>query len=119
MEIKNIEIILETDDERAMINAIYIAFPGKNILRQITDKIQKSTIDRKEIVNMIFGANGVATANNSATFKDNKSFLQYYVRHAKNNLANYIMSSKKDQLWTNNNTESKNHRLKVKLNWES
>jgi hypothetical protein len=142
MEIKNIEMILGTDDERAMINAIDMAFPGcskklcskhlkDNILRQITDKIPKSTIDRKEIVDMIFGANGVATANDSATFDErnikfknnleeqrHSDFLQYYVRHVEDKLANYVISSDEEKLWTNNNTESMNHRLKVKLNWE-
>ncbi|KAL3856906.1 hypothetical protein ACJMK2_011612 [Sinanodonta woodiana] len=142
IEIKNIEMILGTDDERAVINAIDMVFPGctrklcskhlkDNILRQMTDKIPKSVIDRKEIVDMIFGANGVTTANDSATFEErnfklknnleeqrHSDFLQYYVRHVENKLVNYIISSDEDQLWTNNNTESMNHRLKVKLNWE-
>ncbi|KAL3881113.1 hypothetical protein ACJMK2_027574 [Sinanodonta woodiana] len=45
-------------------------------------------------------------------------FLQYYVQHVENKLAIYIISRDEDQLWTNNNTESMNHRLKLKLNWE-
>ncbi|KAL3862570.1 hypothetical protein ACJMK2_008529 [Sinanodonta woodiana] len=73
-------MIMVTDNERAIINGIYMAFPGcsrkqcskhikDNILPQMTDKIVKSTIDRKKIVDMIFGTNAVATKHDSATFE--------------------------------------------------
>ncbi|KAL3862468.1 hypothetical protein ACJMK2_008432 [Sinanodonta woodiana] len=108
MGIKTIEIILGTEYERVSINVIDMAFPGYT---------------RK-----FFRANGVATANDSATCEERNikqnnfeeqrrsDFLQYSVRHVENKLAKYIISSGEDQLWTSNNTESMNHRLNVKLN---
>ncbi|KAL3889314.1 hypothetical protein ACJMK2_001665 [Sinanodonta woodiana] len=81
IEIKNVEILIGTDDEKAMVNAIDLAFPDckrnlctKHItyilIRQMTEKIPKTTKERTCIVETIFGPNGVATANDSATFDE-------------------------------------------------
>ena len=83
VNIQNLEIIMGTDDEKAMTNTIDMAFPGcqrklctkhikDNMVRNMTDKIPKSTKDRNEIINMIFGASGVASANDAAEFDEKK-----------------------------------------------
>ncbi|KAL3847779.1 hypothetical protein ACJMK2_018673 [Sinanodonta woodiana] len=111
-----------------MFNAMDTAFLGcsrklcskhvhDSILRQMTDKSSKSK--------------GVATTHDYAAFKERNiklknnleeqrhgDFLQYYIRHVEQELAYYIISSGEDQHWTNNSTESMNHRFKVKLDRE-
>ena len=87
LELNNIELLMGTDDERAMTNAIDMAMPGvkrklctkhikDNIIRQTTDKIPKTTKERKEIVDLIFSSEGVATANDSAVFDERNQLLK-------------------------------------------
>jgi transposase-like protein len=140
-EISNIEIIMGSDDEKALTNAIDQAFPGvkrklcskhikDNIIRQMTDKIPKSTKTRSDIVGKLFGENGVAKADDSAMFDERNNafkqeliqnkhddFLEYYEKHVQEKISEHVVNQT-DQLWTNNNTESINHRLKVLLQWK-
>lgn len=140
-EFNDFELIMGTGDELAMTNAIDMAFPGckrklctkhikDNLIRQMTDNVPKSAAERNEIVSLIFGAQGVASANDSATFdernfllketlkaKKHDDFIEYYERYVENKISNHVVAGD-DQLWTNNNTESMNNRLKVLLGWE-
>ena len=126
IEIKNVEILMGTDDEKAMVIAIDLAFPDckrklctkhikDNLIRQMTEKIPKNTKERMCIVEMIFGLNGVATANDSAAFDErnkilktkliehnNGDFLVYYEKYIQEKIAKHVVSGD-DQLWTNNN----------------
>ena len=141
IELSNVEMMMGTDDEKAMANAIDVAFPGMNrrlctkhikdnLIRQMTDKIPKTTKDQHEIVNSIFGDNRVAKADNSAIFdernnklketfklKQHDDFLKYYENFVQEKIESHVVA-KSDDLWTNNITESINHRLKVWLSWE-
>ncbi|WAR29273.1 hypothetical protein MAR_002841, partial [Mya arenaria] len=98
-----------------------------NVIRQVTDKIPKSTTDRNDIVNLIFGRKGVASANDSVEFdekntefkstlhvKKHDDFAKYYEKYVEKKILDHVVSTD-DQLWTNNNTESINNRRKVQL----
>lgn len=139
IDLKNIEMLIGTDDEKAMTNAIDSTFPEAkrrlctkhikdNLIRQMTDKIPKNTQERNEIIHKIFGPNGVASADNSAVFDErnellktslegHEDFLEYYVKYVQQKISEHCVNEQ-DQLWTNNNTESINHRLKVSTDWK-
>ncbi|XP_052219033.1 uncharacterized protein LOC127836436 [Dreissena polymorpha] len=141
LDLQSIEMLIGTDDEKAMTNAIDSVFPEAkrrlctkhikdNLLRQMTHKIPKDEKERNEIVNEIFGPNGVACADTSAMFderneklktslreKGHEDFIAYYERYVQSKIADYCVNDQ-DQLWTNNNTESINNRLKVATDWK-
>ena len=138
-DINRFEILFGTDDEKALTNAIDMTFPSAtrklcskhikdNIIRHLTDKIPKTTEERNIIVREIFGPTGVATANDSAHFserneamkqklrQDHQDFLEYYEKYVEAKIADHCIDDN-DSLWTNNNTESMNHRLKQAIKW--
>jgi hypothetical protein len=95
-----------------------------NLNRNMTDKIPVSKPDKNNIIQQIFGANGLASANDSATFdernmelkdyKDHPDILSNHVKHVEiKNLDHCV--NEEHKLWTNNNIEPIN---KVSIDWK-
>ena len=97
-----------------------------NIRRNLQDKIGCSKKDREKIVQDIFGPQGVVkncddSTSHETTFYKLKPYFQkyptYFDKHLHDNLINHVIRPINDgiihELWTNNNTESINNRMKL------
>lgn len=140
------DIIFGSDEEKAITKAIHNAFPSAthllctkhmkdNIRRNLQDKVGCSREDREKIVKTIFGPNGIArNSDDSITLDLNLSNLQpffqkyppfekYFKKKIQNNLIHHVIQPINNaiiqELWTNNNTESMNNRMKMQCNWKS
>ena len=49
--------------------------------------------------------------------RNHNDFVLYYEQYVQKKIRDHVISNG-DKLWTNNNTESMNHRLKVLIGWE-
>ena len=139
LNLTQVELLLGTDDEKAMTNALDATFPEANrrlctkhikdnVTRQLTDKIPTNRKERAKIVKTIFGRDGIANANDSTTFDERSAllkeelkqypgFLEYFEKYVQKKIADHCINQE-DKLWTNNNTESMNNRLKVACDWK-
>ena len=137
------DIIIGSDEEKAITKAIRNVFPSAtqllctkhmkdNIRRNLQDKIGCSKEDREKIVKAIFGPQGIATNSNDSInldtnlnnlqpfFNKYPSFETYFKRKIQQNLIHHVIqpinNSVIQELWTNNNTESMNNRMKMQCN---
>ena len=139
------KLVLGSDEELAIVNAITLAFPESTHLlckrhlcqntkqKLIDDSVDKA--DRQKNLGMIFHEDGLIDANDSICFdakseeiekvsKDLSSkFHRYFQNKLKKNLQERvhqpIVSGVIDKPWTNNNSESLNHVLKQAIDWKS
>lgn len=138
--------IIIGSDEKAITKAISNVFPTAthllctehikdNIHRNLQDKIGCSREDREKIVKMIFGPSGIAkNSDDSITLNTNVNNLQpffkkypqfetYFNHKVKHNLIHHVIepinNSIIQELWTNNNTESMNNRMKMQCDWKT
>lgn len=138
-------LVFGTDEEKALVNAITTIFPNSNHMlckrhlyqnakqKLVDDSVDKA--DRQEILDLIYGNNGLMTADDSICF-DAKSeqieqvsmklsgkFLKYFQNKLKSNIKNKLNRPLTSGLvkspWTNNNSESLNHIFKQSINWKS
>jgi hypothetical protein len=147
-EIQN--LIVGSDEELAFKNAIKRCFHGcthvlctrhlkQNVNKYLEDKVGYPITERTEILNSIFGANGLLEKTDIDTFssrlqnlrqsiltKDNrvgdKKFSPHFETKVLPILQEHIIEPvKKDKItptWTNNNCESANHILKSATQWK-
>ncbi|CAC5363955.1 unnamed protein product [Mytilus coruscus] len=129
-----------------MTNAIRDAFPSAtrllctkhlkdNLKHYLQNKIGVEVKERNQIMDNIFGKDGVVNANNTVDFKDKstsfKEQIDQYPKLAKNFTENFKPriqtfvneprrknKDKSGKLWTNNNAESINHVFKVAIKWK-
>ena len=109
-----------TNDEKAMTNAIDLAFPAvnrrlytkhikNNLIRQMTDKFPKTNKDRQENVSLIFGDIRLAKLDDSAIFDERNNkleetlkleqhdvFLQYYENFVQNKIESHGVAKSED-----------------------
>ena len=82
----SIEILLDTDDEKALTSSLTNNFPGSkrklctkhikdNLKHHLTDKCPTDPKTRKQIINKIFGPDGVASAESSFQFDQRNESL--------------------------------------------
>ena len=138
------QLVIGTDDEKAMVKAIKTAFPGsthvlcsrhlkQNAIHKLTDDAV-SKADRNIIVDKLFGEEGIVNADDTiclghkcetfATYCADKSekFLKYFDTRLKCQLKTKLNEPARQEKietdWTNNNSESMNHVLKQATDWK-
>ncbi|XP_070207400.1 uncharacterized protein [Littorina saxatilis] len=142
-ELQSEDIVVGSDAEKALTKALQLEFPSathllctihmKDITRYLSEKVGCSMRDRTEIISFIFGEAGIAWADDSATseFREDRlddyfikypTFQRYYQKHIADKLKRHVQLPLQkgviDTLWTNNNAESINHRIKQEIDWK-
>lgn len=133
-----------SDEEKATKNAINQAFDDPNHLlctkhlkdnvrRYLKDKEGCGAKERELIVRSIFGYDGLLNSDDSFSFESKFSdmdniiskfpnFHKYFENRLKPLLLNHVFKPLQDgtvkELWTNNNSESMNNRLKESIDWK-
>ena len=138
--------IFGSDEERAQTKAIKHSFPDSHLLscvrhlksitiNYLTDKVGVTSDVRLEITNSIYGENSMAGATDDIIFEIRRdrtlalveqhapTFLTYFnifiTPKLKDNMRTYNQHPTINPKWTNNNSESMNHILKLNDNWQS
>ena len=138
--------IFGSDEERALTKAIKHSFPDSHLLscvrhlksntiNYLTDKVGVTSDVRLEITNSIYGENSMAGATDDIIFEIRRdrtlalveqhapTFLTYFntfiTPKLKDNMRTYNQHPTINPKWTNNNSESMNHILKLNNNWQS
>jgi hypothetical protein len=137
-------LLFGTDEEQALINAIKGAFPRSSLVSCIRhlrnnfvdflkDKIGVEEKRRNLIVDSIFGADGIAYADDTIMFDLHTKVTRKMccdLPLVLNRLEKHTLPRLKDNVvqprirlglpkpWTNNNAESLNHVLKSAVNWK-
>ena len=136
-----------SDDERAMSNAMDLAFPGRkhltctrhlrtNTKNYLSDKIGLKSSDRNKILDAIFGPAGMVNADDSVSFEVRQdrteqlldsiapTFKRYFTTRIVPILIQNKSAADSNNLinastqWTNNNCKSFNHVLKQTVDWK-
>lgn len=137
-------LVIGTDDERALVNAIKTAFPQshhilctRHLRQNANQKLTDDAVDKYDkgkILDKIFGDDGLLNADDTICFDDkceelesvsqsvSKNFLKYFQKRLKDILREKRkdpdVATQTDKLWTNNNCESVNHVLKQAVDWK-
>lgn len=144
MDTDTTKLVIRSDEELALVNAITKAFPDSNhilckrhLYQNTKQKLVDDCIDkesRQTILDLIFGDEGLVTADDSICFdvkseeietrlRDSTKFSNYFEKKLKPNLKNKVQkplsSGLIENVWTNNNSESLNHVLKQAIDWKS
>ena len=138
----SIEILFGTDVEKALTSSLENNFPGSkrklctkhikdNLKHHLTDKCPTDPKTRKQIINKIFGPDGVASVESSFQFdqrndslindlqeSNHGDFVKYYEKDVKGKLLDHVINHTTCDFWTNNNAESMNNRLKQAIGWK-
>ncbi|CAG2210310.1 unnamed protein product [Mytilus edulis] len=142
--VKIIDLRIGSDDESGLTKALddVFSYPGttrmlctkhmkNNISDHLKNKVGCNDKDRLQIIDNIFGSNGLVTTDDSVEFdlKSNEiaekypQFATYFKANLKYRLFDHVSVPMKqlknqDRLWTNNNCESINHVFKKSINWK-
>ena len=139
------KIIIGSDDEKALVNAIETAFGNKvvtirctrhlriNLERHLKDKVGMSENMRKKLSSDVFGTNGLIEASDPTDFEERKEvFLSNFIYNKKareyiekrilpileQHVLQPVWQEGVPRLWTNNNSESQNNVLKHNSDWK-
>ena len=138
------QLVLGTDDEKALVKAIQTAFPesthvlcSRHLKQNVIHKLQDDAVsksDRNVIIDKIFGDDGIVNADDTICFdhkcetfstfcaEKSEKFLTYFDSRLKTQLKTKLndpaRQDKIDTDWTNNNSESMNHVLKQATDWK-
>lgn len=141
------DLILGSDDEKAISKALDIVFPNasrylctkhlrENIIKYLTDKIGVSKTDRSTFLTVLFGSDGLTNSDSSFSFETRAEELlssdlmgryptlkKYFVSRLQPIMWNHVVKpqlrkSRKYQMWTNNNCESINSVFKADFDWK-
>ncbi|XP_076062750.1 uncharacterized protein LOC143037941 [Oratosquilla oratoria] len=139
------DVLIGSDEEIALTKAIKHSFPNVTLLlcaRQLEEnakrRLDAESTERSEktrAVNEIFGKNGLLTMNDSDEFderslrmcqifdKDLPQFAKYFSDKLVPALRSHLLQPQRNHnlpfKWTNNNSESMNHILKLQTNWKT
>lgn len=140
------EIVFGSDEEKAINKAIHNVFPKArhllctkhmkdNIRRNLKDKIGCSREEREKNIHSIFGHRGIVSLSDDPMtlnlhlqslrpfFVKYPPFEKYFKEKNNQNLLEHVIQPINMQiipgLWTNNNCESINNKLKMQVNWRS
>ena len=133
---------LGSDQEAAILKALKLVFPKathilcafhlkENVTRHLRDVVGCSTKERHNIIDSIFGENGIIHCSDSFTFDEKvieigSSIIKYpkfarYFDKLKPLIYSYVClpsTENNGSIWTNNNCESMNNILKLTNNWK-
>ncbi|KAK3101689.1 hypothetical protein FSP39_005507 [Pinctada imbricata] len=144
-DVDTTHMVIGSDEEKSMVNAITHAFPTathmlctRHIRQNAKQKLVDDAVGKKDrdmLLNKIFGENGLTSANDTVCFDEisdeieqeteklSTKFHSYYTKKMKANIKSKVCDPKNsqnlDKNWTNNNSESLNHVLKVLIDWKT
>ena len=139
------KLVIGTDDEAAMVKAITTAFPEsthvlctRHLKQNTNQKLLDDAVDkaeRNQILNKIYGQDGILHADDTICFEEKCSELEEQCAQISTKFHRYFTGRLKTLLklkvndpvrqdmvpsrWTNNNCESLNHVLKQAIDWRS
>ena len=140
-------LVVGSDDELALRKAISEALPActsivcyrhvKNaVIRRLQDEVGLNESDRRRVLRLLFGDDGLLHAPDDSTFREKagelkkcvqlftgtEKFTRYMSQFLEDVLLNGIIKPSQkigiEPIWTNNNCESVNHALKSMLGWK-
>ena len=137
-DVDTTKLVIGTDDERALVNAIKAAFPQsqhilctRHLRQNASQKLTDDAVDKYDkgkILDKIFGDDGLLTADErceeleSISQSISRNFLKYFQKRLKDILRQKRhdpeVATQTDKMWTNNNCESINHVLKQAIDWK-
>ena len=140
------KLVIGSDDERALVNAIKAAFPQsqhilctRHLRQNASQKLTDDAVDKYEkatILDKIFGDDGLLHADDSICFEEKCEDLESISQSVSRNFTKYFQKRLKTllrqkrhdpdvatqtctgKMWTNNNCESVNHVLKQAIDWK-
>ena len=138
------ELVIGSDEEMAIRKAAKSVFPTCSLIAclrhlktnmkvYLRDKLGAATTTRHNIVTAVFGPGGLTSSPTTAIFEARLTniqttindqapgYLQHFNTHLlpilKENLDTTLTRTEAPPDWTNNNSESINHILKMKIDW--
>ncbi|GFR99689.1 hypothetical protein ElyMa_004535000 [Elysia marginata] len=138
------DLVIGSDEEMAIRIAAKSVFPTgsliscsrhlkSNMILYLRDKVGVATRTRNNIVSAVFGPGGVTSSPTIAVFEErlnniqttindqNAAYLQHFTSRVlpilQQNLDTMLTRTEASHDWTNNNCESMNHILKMKIDW--
>ena len=147
IELGTDELLIGSDEEKALIKAVKVAYPNaglmlctrhlkENARRRLIEKTGADKIKTIDVLDKIFGPNGLTEADDLFTFDETvmnlmlqfESEIPLFCDYFRNKLAPGIREfvliprlSNSDRVpihWTNNNCESINNILKLTVHWK-
>ena len=132
------KLVIGSDDERALVNAIKAAFPqsqhimcSRHLRQNATQKLTGDAVDKYDnatILDKVFGDDGLLHADDSICFEEkcedleslsqsvSRNFIKYFQKRLKTLLREKRhepdVATQTGKMLTNNNCESVNHVLK-------
>ena len=139
------KLVIGTDDEKAMVNAITSSFPDshhilctRHLRQNVNQKLTDAAVDKSDknmLIEKMFGDEGIINSDDTVCFEEkceefeslsqsvSEPFLRYFQKRVKINLDKKRKEpdtvANADKQWTNNNCESLNHVLKQSIQWKS
>jgi len=144
-EVRTQDIITGSDEEKALVRAVrdglhvashlFCSLHAKDNLRHHMTHYGVPQDVREKVISLAFGTDGVSTAADSAAFDARVSTLMQYVRQSYSDIADYVSNRAIPKLrnncelmwanawlahyaWNNNNCESVNNLLKIRVDWK-
>ena len=145
-EIGLCDIVVGSDEEKAILKAIQQSFPSaqqllcqrhleENVRRHLQKKVGVPEKTRNEVISLIFGKAGLVNCKDQVDFEltclslSNKfleitpNFVSYFENSLVQRIRDYVFNPRMSTSWiplnwTNNNCESLNNILKLSTNWK-
>ena len=138
-------IVTGSDEEKAIVNAARSVFPQskhlycmlhcKDNVRHHLTVLGVPSAQRENVLNLLFGSNGISEAADEILQDDRTAELLQYVRQHNIDAIDYLQKRILPKIynnntlkwaeqwightqWTNNNCESMNHVLKIQVDWK-
>jgi len=136
------DMVIGSDDEKALTQAIQQAFPScqaalctrhliTNTTRHLRDKVGAASKERGHLVDKVFGPHGLIKSDDEMTFELKKDQLEpewpatdaKYFKKLTTQLRDHVLklhwNGSLEAGWTNNAAESANHVLKHMVEWKA
>jgi hypothetical protein len=136
-----IDIRISSDDEGGLTKAIDNVFRNaarllcsklikNNVTDHIKNKLPITKDQRSDIMSTLFGDNGIINADDTTDFDVRSEhlcssfpvFAEYFNSKLKTRMLKHVIRPSRQgtntRLWTNNNCERMNHRLKISTDWK-
>lgn len=137
------DIVVRSDEDKALVKAIKSSFPNseltlctrhlsENMSRHMRNKVGMNEKATKQVVDEIFGDNGLIEADTTVEFTKQVNIIEskyqamigpYLTNKAIPTIKKYVYNARKSESriplqWKNNSCESINHILKLNQDWK-
>ena len=137
------DIVVRSDEDKALVKAIKSSFPNseltlctrhlsENMSRHMRNKVGMNEKATKQVVDEIFGDNGLIEADTTVEFTKQVNIIEskyqamigpYLTNKAIPTIKKYVYNARMSDLriplqWKNNSCESINHILKLNQDWK-